>query len=460
LIVQGNKLVEGKYNYSLWELRVFIEMVQSIGRHDKEFKPIRIYITDLIKQYGSKSNDDYRRVSLAAVRLMRKSVKIDYITEQGEERVHHSPLVISVDTPKKLNDGFEKYIELQFPERIRPLLLDLKKNYLLYDKKNILNLKSKFSVRIYQILKSHERETKEVVVVGYQVSQLRAILLVDDDGNPTKQYKQYGQFEEKVILKAQKELEEKTDIVFRFDKIKKGRSIHTINFYVRKNRKNQTSVALPETTETIETPVALPETTETKYENKDLQKLVKIGVTASVARKLVETHDSNLISYTIKKAHQEDEKRKLTNFAGFVVKSLKNGDYKKELVNQEKREKKNRAKAKDKAVKEKNHKQIEQLHFKFEEELREIAFSMFQELTPKDQELIFNQVRENYVLVGPKTSDAKIIERHRFSLEMEVISYMSEKKKLTAEENDFYKWMESKYNTKVIKNGDLFEIVN
>lgn len=280
LIAQGNSLVEGKYNYSLWELRVFIEMVQSIERDDKEFKPVRIYLKDLATQYDTKSHDNYRKITLAAVRLIRKAVKIEYTTDDGEERLFHSPLVIGVDTPKRMDDGFDKYIELQFPEKIRPLLLDLKKNYLLYDKQNILNLKSKFSVRIYQILKSHEREAKDVAIVEYEVSELRVMLLVDDDGNPTNQYERYSQFEKRIILIAQKDLQEHTDIAFSFDKIKRGRRVHSIKFYIRKNRKNRKNKTQKPKRKTPD-PQAFEEQSEA------LQALIKAGIEVDKALSLI-----------------------------------------------------------------------------------------------------------------------------------------------------------------------------
>ncbi len=324
LIAQGNSLVEGKYNYSLWELRVFIEMVQSIERDDKEFKPVRIYLKDLATQHDTKSHDNYRKITLAAVRLIRKAVKIEYTTDDGEERLFHSPLVIGVDTPKRMDDGFDKYIELQFPEKIRPLLLDLKKNYLLYDKQNILNLKSKFSVRIYQILKSHEREAKDVAIVEYEVSELRVILLVDDDGNPTNQYKQYGQFEEKVILRAQKDLQEHTDIAFRFDKIKRGRRVHTIRFYIRKNRKTKSQNAKRKTP-TKPTPES--QLVETK-QSEALQALIKTGIEVEKSLSLIRALGEELALEELKYAQKALKNAyNVKSETGFIITMMEKQSY-------------------------------------------------------------------------------------------------------------------------------------
>jgi len=347
LIAQGNKLVEGKYNYSLWELRLFIEMVQRIDRDDTDFKSIKLYFKDLTNEYGKKSNDDYRLIEKAAVNLMRKVVKIEVITKEGEARIFQRPLVNGISTPKYMNDGFDKYIELWFSEEIKPLLLDLKKNYLLYDKRNILNLKSKFAVRMYQLLKSHEREAKNSIVVDYNILKLRDMLLVDDKGNPTKQYKQYGQFETYVIKKAQKELKEHTDISFSFDKIKEGRQIVTLRFYVKKNRKNQYKTIPPKSVQTpptqrtpmppiskpkapspqVQTPPPSPTIDPVIYQNPAYQKLIEIGVASATALDLIKNYPMPYILKSIQHAQQTHQVSPKQNLAGFIISCIKKGTY-------------------------------------------------------------------------------------------------------------------------------------
>jgi len=51
-----------------------------------------------------------------------------------------------------------------------------------------------------------------------------------------KKYKYYGNIKDKIILKAQKELKEKTDIAFEFIEIKEGRKrVVGIIFVIFKN---------------------------------------------------------------------------------------------------------------------------------------------------------------------------------------------------------------------------------
>lgn len=460
LIAQSNSLVEGRYNYSLWELRIFIEMVQKIDRRDKEFKPIILYYKDLMRDYNSKSNRDYDRIKTASIKLMRKVVRIEYQTSEGEKRIYHSPLIQGISTPKIMDDGFDKYIELEFPEKIKTLLLDLKKNFLLYDKRNILKLKSKFSIRIYQLLKKHERKDQKTTIAEYEVLELREMLLVDDEGNPTNQYSNYTTFKSRVIIKAQIELQEYTDIAFTFEEIKKGRSVHSIKFYISLNRKNKKTEPPKEIP--IEIPVpnkgkAVPDQID---KNSDLQKLIDVGVTESTAKKIVKEYDSQLISYTIKKAQQQNAKKKLTNLAGFIVKSLKSGDMKIELERKEKEMTKKRKSSEKKKQQKITHNEIEIMYRNFEDENREVAYSMFKKLPKNAKKEIFERVRKKYILVGERTSEKVIEAKHSFSLEIEIVLYLTEKKKLPKEQSDFPKWVEKNYQKKIRRNDDIWEEIS
>lgn len=461
LIAQGNKLVEGKYNYSLWELRVFIEMVQSVERADKEFKPVRIYLKDLIKQYGTNSNDDYRKITLSAIRLIRKAVKIEYVTDTGEERIFHSPLVIGVDTPKRIDDGFDKYIELQFPEKIRPLLLDLKKNYLLYDKKNILNLKSKFSVRIYQMLKSQEREKKDFVVVEYEVAKLRSILLVDDDGNPTNQYTRYSQFEKRVILTAQKELQEHTDIAFSFDKIKQGRSIHSIRFFLRKNRKVKLSKSknqLPGQLE-IDFDTEAPNFADPIHSNKAYQMLIDKKISQDQAYNLVNNFDTQFILDTIKKCDKENEKMPKKNLAGFIVDSIKKERYQQDIQAEQEAKEQKKNEVQEKKKKELHHQLIKQHFDQFEQKKKQKVEQIKKGLSEKETAEIITATREKYPFSNSK-NNAEIIESMFFGFV--VSERYQDTPQLQKIDYDFYYWMEQVHNAKVIKNKqtDMFELLS
>jgi len=239
LVAQGRNLVEGRYNYSVWEYRIFVSMVQSIKEADREFKPTRLYLNDLIEDFGTKSKDDYKKIKNAAITLCSKLYHFKYEDkETGELRRFYSSL-FRATVPEHLDDRHNKYIELCFNDNeegyLQDMLIDLRKkgDFLLFDKRNIANLQSRYSQRLYPLLKSYENQ----IFVDISVEKLREMLLSDIYGRPTDQYKKYFLFKKYIILKPQQELKEKTDIYFSFKEIKKGRAVHIIRFYVNANRK-------------------------------------------------------------------------------------------------------------------------------------------------------------------------------------------------------------------------------
>lgn len=52
LIRKSNNLVEGKYRFDIWEMRVFTKMLTMIFPDDEDFKEYRIYLKDVIDEFN------------------------------------------------------------------------------------------------------------------------------------------------------------------------------------------------------------------------------------------------------------------------------------------------------------------------------------------------------------------------------------------------------------------------
>jgi plasmid replication initiation protein len=118
----------------------------------------------------------------------------------------------------------KKKILLCFDPRIKPYLLELKREYTIYYLENVLGLKSIYSIRLYELLKQYE----SIGVRTFDVEQLRFILKIENE------YKLYADFKRNVILSSQKELMEKTDIYFDFAEQKSGNKVQKLVFSIHK----------------------------------------------------------------------------------------------------------------------------------------------------------------------------------------------------------------------------------
>ena len=125
---------------------------------------------------------------------------------------------------------------IKLDEDMVPYLFDLKQKFTQYQLYNVLGMKSAFSVRIYELMKSYSfRHT-----IIFERNELKELLMVEH----VKSYVNYKDFRVKVLEKAQTEINELTDINIEFEPIKTGRKVTSIKFIIEEKFKN--SLAPPQ----------------------------------------------------------------------------------------------------------------------------------------------------------------------------------------------------------------------
>lgn len=223
LVRKANDLVEARYKFNIWEMRIFTKMLTMIKRDDEDFKEYRIFLKDVINDFNlQKDNASYDWLKDGASRLLKKIITVVRQTDEGEKEFQ-TPIIAGVDSFADKRKA--KYIDISFHPKMKPYLLQLKSQFLMYDVRNILQLQSMYSIRLYELLKQYER-------IGWrriQVQELKAMMGIED------KYKLYGHFKSRVILKAQQDLLSHCDIRFEFEEEKKGRRVDSIYFYIFSN---------------------------------------------------------------------------------------------------------------------------------------------------------------------------------------------------------------------------------
>lgn len=224
LIKKSNDLVEARYKFDIWEMRVFSKMITMIEMDDGDFKDYKIYLKEFIKDYSLEGDkNSYRFLREGAEKLLRKIVTIINKTEVKSAQKFQTPVVAGLRTSLYDDDG--KFIQVSFHPEMKPYLLELKERFLVYDVRNILKLPSTYSIRIYELLKQYEKLRTRT----FDVTELKEILGI------TKEYKLYANFKQRVVDKAQKDLEEFTDIRFVYEEIKDGKAVVTLVFHIESN---------------------------------------------------------------------------------------------------------------------------------------------------------------------------------------------------------------------------------
>ena len=124
----------------------------------------------------------------------------------------------------------EWYVEIDAHDDALPLMFDFKSHYFKYELWNALRLKSKNQLRMYEILKQHEKIGHKVV----SVKELREMLGIGAD-----EYPRFERFKNDVLNVCQKALAEHTDISYIYEPHgKKGRGgkILELKFTITKNK--------------------------------------------------------------------------------------------------------------------------------------------------------------------------------------------------------------------------------
>lgn len=98
-----------------------------------------------------------------------------------------------------------------------PYLFNLGQRFTQYQLYNILGMKSAFSIRLYELMKSYAFQKSKT----FDLDALKKLLMVDT----VPSYKDFSLFRRKVLEIAQREINELTDISIYYEPIKSGRKV-------------------------------------------------------------------------------------------------------------------------------------------------------------------------------------------------------------------------------------------
>lgn len=262
LITKSNYFImNSSYDLSLEEQKIILTLASMVQPSDEEFKPYNFKISDFMTLLGIEDKSKYTQIPKITKELMKKVFEI----HEGNKIIQVAWLC---SAEYKKGTGI---VELQFSPKLKPYMLKLNSMFTRYKLANILNMKSKYSPRMYEILKCNEFKKQGYVEV--EIQDLRKLLKVENI------YPLYADFKRKVINQAQKELKRLTDISFDFEEIKTVRKVTSIKFYIKSNCKVKSEIAA--TAEKIVPELSLDEDIET------VKAIIQEDITDNEAQKIL-----------------------------------------------------------------------------------------------------------------------------------------------------------------------------
>lgn len=217
VVTKSNILIEANYKLTITEQKIVLYLVSKIRKDDDDFKTYTLPIKQFYELLGYKGNPKYSEMKKITKNLIGKVVEI-----REEKKLKQMSWLSYVEYNE--SDGS---VNLSFDPRLKPYLLQLKKEFTSYKLKNVMELKSGYSIRIYEILKKWQA-IKEVEI---PLKELREMV------GATDKYQEYHNFKKRVLTTSRNEIEEKTDISFDYIEIKKGKRVAAIRFTIHSKNK-------------------------------------------------------------------------------------------------------------------------------------------------------------------------------------------------------------------------------
>lgn len=224
LVVKHNKLIEFKGRMTTNELKLFGLIIADVReQQDKQFQEYHIDISVL--EETTKDKNFYNYIKDVALRLEDKKIIVEGINEKNKR---HFTTIRLINKPR-YTEGSNRLI-IDIDKDLIPYIIDLKREFTRYQIENILRLKSSYAVRVYELLKQYESIGKREI----DIKDLREYLGIDK-----KEYTRFDNFEARVLVPAQEEINNHTDINISYEKIKQGRRIASILFTIESKDQEQ-----------------------------------------------------------------------------------------------------------------------------------------------------------------------------------------------------------------------------
>ncbi|MGI9274177.1 MAG: replication initiation protein [Endozoicomonas sp.] len=225
LVYKSNELIEAQYKLSAAAQKVAAVLISKIDPNDPELPVFDLSVTDYAKLMGVSKQAAYKLIDKTTYELkqivitLRKPGSASY-TRLGMFRECHY-------------DDDDKRVLFEFENRLDTHLRDFAGNFTQYQVKQIKQLKSRYAIRLYEILrKSHPIKTKKKSSYRIlQLGELRAML-----GAFGKTYESFPHFRQFVLNVAQRQLKNETDLCFDIETIRKGRKVDAVKFIIRHNK--------------------------------------------------------------------------------------------------------------------------------------------------------------------------------------------------------------------------------
>ena len=295
-VVKSNNLIEARYRLSLQESRVIFWLLQQIKPEDEDFKPYQLDIKEFSKIVSLNPDGQYGEFRKITKNLTNRSLDI---YESGKKTL------LQVSWLSSAFYEFKKgYVMLEFSPRLKPYLLQIKSHFTKIETTTLLQLKSIYSIRIFELLKQYEEIGKRTITI----EELRSYC-----GIKQGEYRNYNAVKLYVIERAATEINAKTGYEVDYVEIKESRKIIALEWTIKKKSslKKDQSEKLSNFQKEYRSELAL------------IQSLMEYGFSKPTSKKLLKNNGEDVIKNALKSVNIQVERNHVKNPKAMLQTAIK-----------------------------------------------------------------------------------------------------------------------------------------
>lgn len=250
-VFRSNSVIEQSSNFTLIEQKLILTAIAQHRKSDSDFFEYNFGVNELASLFGVSPTNLYSPLKDVSKLLTTRS--LGYADDKKKEFAFY-PLVSVV----RFENG---ELTFRFNTELKPLLLDLGERYTKLQLDTMVKLKSKHSIRLYELVmigqnKYNKRGSWEM---SYSIDEFKDLMGLFTIPNKKKGEKKYrypdsNNLKRKVLEPSIKEIQESTDISISLELKKKSRKVAGLVFHIEKKKPKITPIKTRVTRDEIDNP--------------------------------------------------------------------------------------------------------------------------------------------------------------------------------------------------------------
>lgn len=218
-VAKSNNLIDASYKLNVQAQKLVLACLGKIDSRPDATpqKEVTLTASEFSELMGIDIKNAHRELYKAADALFKSSI----ILHEGDDEIE---LYWIQEKAKKLKG--EGAIRIVWSDRILRYICQLKSRFTTYKLRNIASLQSGHSIRLYELLMKFNATGERVIYLD----DFKSALGISD------KYPEFKVLNRDVIKPAIDELNQRSDLIIKFDTIKKGRTVAALVFEFKQNK--------------------------------------------------------------------------------------------------------------------------------------------------------------------------------------------------------------------------------